>query len=256
MNISLTLITKFIILLGLHAMCAWAQSDLTNKDKRQANTLYIAGQDIPPFFYMNDDKKIDGSFYKLTKSICESEKISCNFYILPFRRLQKYLQRGEVHISLPMAISKEREAIYNFSDIIHESKYVFFGKTAVSANIKTLKDIKQEVGVHSPSSTFNSLLKLKKEQNLDLVIVEETDVSHVFDKLTAGRYPLIFMNKDIVKHWVLKEKNTEYSYFENFENPISYRAAYTKDPKDQNLIKKFNEGLKKYINSKKVLSFF
>lgn len=223
----------------------------------QEETLQIAGQDIAPYYYLDKKGEINGFFFQITKNVCEQEKLKCNFIILPFRRVQQYISTGDIHITAPMAKTLEREMTLDFSEIVLSSGYEFFGKAEYIKSIKSINSINTNIGVHSPSATYTTLLSVQKQYNLDLRIKQETDVAMVFDKLARGRYDLVFMNKDISSMWIKETKNKEkFISYQDFSSPIDYRLAYTKKTKfakDDALLKKFKKGLEKFVKTKKFI---
>lgn len=243
------MLKKIIVILFIFSFKLFAQS---------VTPVYltIASQDIPPFFYTTKDGAIEGFFYQIVKDVCDQAKIDCQFKIYPFRRTQQYLRQGDVHICAPMAISLEREKEMSFSEVVYSSGYEFFGKKSYISTIKDIHSIQTNIGVHSPSSTYNALLKTVSHYKMKLRIKEETDVEMVFEKLKKGRYDLVFMNKDISKKWASENnsKEAEFISYDKYISPIDYRIAYTKaqiSPEHTKLLNLFKKNLTIYLKGPK-----
>lgn len=239
------------ILLILFIFC---QSLLAEEPTNINRHLDIASQAIAPYYFEKSPDEVDGYFYKIFKAVCERAQLDCHFKVYPFRRVLQYLIQGDIQMSAPMAQSADREKDMDFSEIIYSSGYQFFGKKDFINNIKNLKEIKGKVGVHSPSSTSNTLKSLQKEFKLDITIIEETDVDMAFEKLKKGRYDLIFMNKDISNIWA-KKNNTKKISFKSYDKyifAVDYRIAFTKkvQSKQADSLWRFKKELSLFLKSR------
>ncbi|EQC44203.1 ABC transporter substrate-binding protein [Bacteriovorax sp. Seq25_V] len=250
--------SKFIKYFVLFQIISTANSDdfsVTLSDRKlSSNTLVIAAQEIPPYYYGVQNGEVRGVFYKIAKDVCKQEKIDCQFFTLPFRRALHYIESGKIHITMPMGLLESRKKIMTFSPEILATGYVFFGGKDDIDKINDLTMFSGLIGVHTKSSTEKKLKNIIKEHNLNLEIKEETDVQDVLSKLERKRYKYIFVNKDIANDWQNKDssRRAKFKAYDKFLSPVNYHIAYTKNFESKEIqkkLEKFRDGLAKYIKS-------
>lgn len=250
---------KTISLTLLITLCLSSLADdfsvVLNQRKLSQETLVIAAQEIPPYFFTVNEQ-VQGLFYEVAHDVCEQEKLKCAFFTLPFRRALHYITSGKVHITLPMGKSDNRLEVMDFSEPVLNTGYVFFGHREYISTISNITNLSGAVGVHSKSSTENKLRQIIRDQKLKIEIEQETDVIQVFEKLTKKRYQYIFMNKEIVSTWQKdsQKRKEQYMTLLNFLSPIQYHIAYTKNFSSDLTAKNieiFKKGLNKYLKTKK-----
>lgn len=225
-----------------------------NKKNASESTLVIASQELPPYYYEIASGEIEGMFANITRDVCNRENLSCTFFTIPFRRALQYIETGKIHMTMPMGKFLSREKVMSFSPTILDTGYVFFGKKENIEKLKSINQIEGIVGVHSKSTTEKELLKVIKDNNLNLTMKKETGVDVVLRKLEKDRYNYIFVNKDAIRNWQRQDAQrlSKYQAYTRFISPIKYHIAYTKNFTNTEVqvnLQKFQKALDNYLES-------
>jgi len=108
--------------------------------------LKTAAQNSPPKFYKMNNKTMGGLCVDIMHAIEHiNPEIQFNGYqtFLPFKRLQVYLERGELDVFFGFKKTEKREQKYNFMDIpLYQINYVVAVRIDDKASINTFNDIR------------------------------------------------------------------------------------------------------------------
>lgn len=190
--------------------------------------IILVGQDIAPFFYI-EKEKVKGVYPKIFEKVCAELKLKCRFEVYPIRRLTGLLEEGKVHITAPFVKTPDREELFEFSTFVIATSYSFYGEKALVNKIKELSDMKDlEIGVHAPSGAEKYLKNVSSKCSNCLLITKESDLRKLADKLGNKRFPLIYINSMIADYYIKERKLKTIAKVKELEEPIFYRAAYSK----------------------------
>lgn len=106
-----------------------------------AREIRIAGQNFPPFNWVNEKKEMIGPMVDLFKDICKELGHTCKFEEMAIARSTELLANGELDIYLSNIPSQERST---FTSTGIPARSVYFAN--VKSKIGTIKDISQLEG--------------------------------------------------------------------------------------------------------------
>ena len=188
----------------------------------------FVGQDIEPFFFQDEKLPTSGIFKDVASEICRQMRHDCSFSITPFRRSLEAVKSGAATFVGPLALTPDRKDMFLFSDVVVRSSYTFYGQEKEVVNLKSIEDLRgKTIGVHSPSATEKSLLRINEKLGNSINIVNETGVETAIKKSQHNRYNLSYINQDIARAWIKNNKVGdlfEASFTGDF---VDYRFAFT-----------------------------
>lgn len=206
-------------------------------------TTYEIGTDITfaPFEFQNEDKEYVGIDIDLLKAIAKDQGFQVNLRPLGFDTSIQAVQSGQVAGMIAgMSITDERKQSFDFSDPYFESGIQMAVK-ADDNSIKSYKDLKGKTvaaKVSTESATF--LEKNQKKYGYDIKTYD--DANGVYGALKNGTVQAIFDDYPVIGYAVTKGEDLK--LVGEPEKGSAYGFAVKKG-KNQELLKKFNAGLKK-----------
>ncbi len=166
--------------------------------------------DFLPIDGQNSSGKFAGVQVELTEAVCKKLKYTCKFELLPIRRAEEMMAKGEADFMLGLAVSPQRKEIGYFSPMLTSSAYTFFAKAGAAKKYKALADVAgSTVGVHGPSGTQRSLESLNAKVSNKIKIEMEPVTDVPFKKLAGDRYGdngLVYSNRAVGTYMVQKMK--------------------------------------------------
>lgn len=140
-----------------------------------------------------------GSLVRLLQGVCGQLRWNCRVTVLPWRRAQGEIERGEADGAFPLLATAPRRLIYHLSLPVVDIQYAFFSRLEQSFSYQNGVPLgTRQIGVFGPSGTATALQELVAGQASTVVI--EPDNITVLRKLLAGRYGhdgLAFINRDV-----------------------------------------------------------
>ena len=133
--------------------------------------LFASDEAYPPLTYFHGNKP-RGLGVELAHALGEQLGRPVDIQLLPWAAAQVKLQQGEVDFVGPMAITLQRQKLYDFTAAFYRFEYVFLIRED-GKSIKTIRDLDgKRVGVTAGGYPRD---RLRSETALNLVLVEDTD---------------------------------------------------------------------------------
>lgn len=206
-------------------------------------TIYEIGTDITfaPFEFQNEDKEYVGIDIDLLKAIAKDQGFQVNLRPLGFDTSIQAVQSGQVAGMIAgMSITDERKQSFDFSDPYFESGIQMAVK-AEDNSIKSYKDLKGKT-VAAKVSTESATFLEKNQKKYGYTIKTYDDANGVYGALKNGTVQAIFDDYPVIGYAVTKGEDLK--LVGEPEKGSAYGFAVKKG-KNQELLKKFNAGLKK-----------
>lgn len=206
-------------------------------------TTYEIGTDITfaPFEFQNEDKEYVGIDIDLLKAIAKDQGFQVNLRPLGFDTSIQAVQSGQVAGMIAgMSITDERKQSFDFSDPYFESGIQMAVK-AKDDSIKSYKDLKGKA-VAAKVSTESATFLEKNQKKYGYTIKTYDDANGVYGALKNGTVQAIFDDYPVIGYAVTKGEDLK--LVGEPEKGSAYGFAVKKG-KNQELLKKFNAGLKK-----------
>ncbi|WP_413292753.1 substrate-binding periplasmic protein [Bdellovibrio sp. HCB185ZH] len=232
----------FIVLFSLLLMGASADRD----DDR----LTFVGYNMPPFYMRPDATGISGAVHEIAQSLCEREKLSCRFTILPFTEAMQNISDGKMEMGGPVAKTPEREKHYYFSTPLFHTRLAFFGLEKNVKNIKSLDDLKgKKIGVTKNSITFESLTEINESLKKKVDILPQKDTSVTVKMAELGTYHLAYLNEDYGKYWIQRYRS-KLQEVPELKKELDYHIIFSRKSMTEAQFAAIDAQLKKMIEEK------
>lgn len=229
---------SMLVLMALMVLMVWADNQ---------EILIVTGEWDP---YVSEKLPNYGPLSELITEICKEAHIKVKYQFYPWPRTEKMIEDGEAFAAYPYALSAERKSKYLVSDpiffavnpIMYYAKNPKMKKPLIYNKPEDLKPY--IVGVQSGSFIENELLKA------GVKVEKTTDMENSVKKLQMGRIDFIIDEQVFLYSCVTRVYPNEVDEFKtlskNFTEKIPNGVIISKKyPNSQELLKKFNEGLKK-----------
>ena len=117
--------------------------------KAQDNSvLFLGNEDLAPILYFEDNEN-KGIVIDILKSMEKHMSFKMAIKLMNWNEAQKMVERNEADVLLQINISKERLALYDFSDELLKSEFTIF-TSSERLDIRNLNDLNQmKVGVET-----------------------------------------------------------------------------------------------------------
>lgn len=206
-------------------------------------TTYEIGTDITfaPFEFQNEDKEYVGIDIDLLKAIAKDQGFQVNLRPLGFNTSIQAVQSGQLAGMIAgMNITDERKQSFDFSDPYFESGIQMAVK-ADDNSIKSYKDLKGKT-VAAKVSTESAAFLEKNQKKYGYTIKTYDDANGLYCSLKNGTVQAIFDDYPVIGYAMTKGEDLK--LVGEPEKGSSYGFAVKKG-KNQELLNKFNDGLKK-----------
>jgi polar amino acid transport system substrate-binding protein len=206
--------------------------------------LVFSFHDFPPFSTLADGKPA-GPFIEIIDAVCKEIHYDCSYQQMPNRRSKKTLREGIVNGNFPLGWNKGRDGWLWFTIPLMKTEYGFFGRDDNEFRYSKLEDIQGlKVGVFGPSNTSNSLEKIRnemKERGLKPIQIEmhPNADGRGLKKVSAGRFPLYYVNKDFGRHHLTELGISNVRYLGTHKE-LFYFAGFAKKHNQKRIIDEFN----------------
>lgn len=205
-------------------------------------------QDFPPFNY-EINGIVSGPAADIIREVCKDMKISCSFKLLPWRRAQASVKKGNANGLFVVGWTKERDKWLYFSHPIMETEYGFFVLKTNTLQFKQISDVEgYRVGVYGPSSTSKSLEKLRDQMEENQLHKITIDMTHddilSFRMLNRQNRNLdaVYSNRD-VGNTIIKMLSLKNIRYAGAQRKLKYYIAFSKQFTDKKVVDRFNATL-------------
>lgn len=234
----------FIVYLSLLSGYVFA-NDEDNK------IVKIAITDSPPFEFQ-EGNKIVGLDVEAARESFAVSGYEVKFVMVPWLRAVMLAETGRVDAVLSIKETQERKEKLLFSDSLGYTKSVFFKLSSLNIAPTNLNQLKKyTIGIladYPYGKKFNDI----KFPKLSVMISDNAQLRNL-KKLKAGRVDLVACEINLCNYLINKYPDElsgiDYIKTVDIEEIHPYYIAFSKSnmARSQELLQKFNEGLKKYI---------
>jgi polar amino acid transport system substrate-binding protein len=167
----------------------------------------FGAEPFPPFSYAENGKPA-GPMVEMVMAVCAAAEMTCTIEVMPWRRILKLAEIGELDgVCMALRIP-EREQQFFITDDVVQSSFTFFTQASSQFKYRKPEDLNNtSIGVYGPSGTSATLADLTADTNATTTL--ETDNLTALRKLAAGRYGpdgAILINRDVAMS-LMKENN-------------------------------------------------
>lgn len=224
--------------------------------------LPIAIENFPPFEFEHNGKII-GFDTEIVGQVLERLGYIPDIKVLPWARAQHYAKSGKISALYSLTISPERKQFYYFSDPLSTVKDVFFKLKDKNISWKTMGDLKEyRIGIsrgYTYAPVFMKALENRTFPIVDVVGGESPELRQL-RKIKAGRTDLC-IGEISVCQYLIKAHAPEFGMIDYIDQPIgeirSYHIGFSKKwPKSEELVRKFNAELAKFVAEGRRRSIF
>jgi polar amino acid transport system substrate-binding protein len=216
--------------------------------------LPVGLSEFPPFEYKNASGKVVGADTEIVEAVLRRAGYVPDFKVQPWARVQQSALRGEFAMVFSMTKSKEREALYWFSEPINAVKDVFFKDKKTPLLWKTYDDLKTMRVGGSAGYGYDAGFKqasIEKRFAAYLEVFDAEPESSGLRLLSSGAIDA-FVCEVSVCQYLIKINAPKFDHLNFSPQPIGlvrpYYAAFPKSwPNSENLQREFNAGLAKLI---------
>ena len=218
------------------------------------HALPVGLSEFPPFEYKNASGKVVGADAEIVEAVLRRAGYVPDFKVQPWARVQQSALRGEFAVVFSMTKSKEREALYWFSEPINAVKDVFFKHKKNSLPWKTYDDLKAMRLGGSAGYGYDAGFQQAIAEKRFAAYVEVFDAepeSSGLRLLSSGAIDA-FVCEVSVCQYLIKANAPKFDHLDFSPHPIGlvrpYYAVFPKSwPNSENLQREFNAGLAKLI---------
>lgn len=183
----------------------------------------------------------------LVSAICKAGGIEPVYQFYPWKRAELKVARGDLFAAFPYAISEERKATFDFSDVLFYgvNVFVYYQKQLKSALPLTYQNLEDLHGYRIGCISGSFLYPLLEKAGLRYEPTTTLDQS--IKKLVAGRIDLIIDNRDVIFDAIQRLYPDEISYFKVLPKPLEKTPTALlvsrTYPDSKTILEKFNKGL-------------
>ena len=207
---------------------------------KEALTFYVVN--YHPYMIVSDKNEISGMDVDVVSAAFKESGQSVNFDVLPWKRIMKLMQRGEVAGGLSCSKRKGRESYMLFSDHISFTRQAAITKISTdTSKIKQLADLKNySVTTVSGWGTADQL----KKHNIDYIATQNMrsgliSVLHRdIDVFYGPEIPSMYRAKKMGEQGSIKA-----TYMDNVAANELHLCISKTYPNSQDILESFNHGL-------------
>lgn len=199
----------------------------------------------PPFTFQDKDKKRVGIDMELLKEISKIENFTYTVKPMSFNvAAQTVSNRQADGIIAGMTITPEREKIYDVSNPYYKTGVVF--AVAPDSTIKTPADLKgKTVAAKTGTASADYAVSLSKKYNFKITYFSDSNI--LYNDVIAGNSDACFDDEPVIKYAI--KSGIKLKVPDQTPANAGYYAFFVKKGQNQELLSKFNDGLKKLKES-------
>ena len=207
----------------------------------KALTFYVVN--YHPYMIINDNNEISGMDVDVVSAAFKEVGQSVNFEVLPWKRVMKLMQRGEIAGTLSCSKRKGREAYMLFSEHISFTRQAAITKSSTdTSKIKQLADLKNySVTTVSGWGTADQM----KQHDIDYIATQNirsglVSVLHRdIDVFYGPEIPSMYRAKKMGEQGSIKA-----TYMDDVAANELHLCISNTYPSSQEILESFNQGLK------------
>jgi len=217
----------------------------------------IVTQEWSPFITKNENNI--GILLKVISESFKLEGYDVVYQFVPWKRQIVMLKHGKADAAAVWSYKPERKEYFLYSNPVYKTNYVFFHLKDFNFNWETVSDLVEKAKNNLPDAMIGGILGYTYGDSLDnaeknkfIAIDRVNNERQNFDKLLLGRIKLFPVDK-VVGYYFLKQNyppgivSNITHHAKSLRSNLSY-LVFSKNLKKQkrieNLLKKFNSGLK------------
>ena len=233
---------KFIAMLsavlGLFMLGTFAQPHIQAASEK----TYTIDTDVtfPPFVYANTENKYVGIDLDLLKAIAKEEGFKVNIRPVGFNAAIQSVSSGQADGMIAgMSITDERKQKFDFSDPYYSAGIVMAVKEG--SGIKSLSELKgKRVAVKTGTSGADYANSIKDKYSFQVVTFDDSD--SVYNDVLNGNSVACFEDSAVMAYAIKNGLNLKIVTKPTNTTEVGFAV---KKGQNQELLKKFNEGLAK-----------
>ncbi|WP_185817655.1 substrate-binding periplasmic protein [Shewanella atlantica] len=209
--------------------------------------LKFVTHDFPPFSHESGGT-LSGAAIDIVRQTCSEIEISCPIELLPWKRSQFKVKRGQAQAMFVIGWNNKRDQWLTFSPPLLKTQYGFFVNRTNPLDYQSLSDLAgAKVGVLESSNTSDHLKKIRQqmiELNLDPITIQGIhDNKLVFKMLdNEGRnIEMIYSNRD-VGNTVIAQYDLQNIRYAGPNEELYYYIGFGRKHADKDLVGRFNRG--------------
>ena len=234
------MIKKLIGLLSF--ICASCFLFFSSPVTNAAEKTYQIGTDVtyPPFEFANKDNKYVGIDIDILKAIAKEENFKVDIKPVGFNAAVQSLQSGQLDgVMAGMAMTDERKVKFDFSDPYYKTGFVM--AVAKDSKINSLNDLRgKRVAIKTGTAAGDYANSLKDKYGFTTVTFDDSD--NMYNDVVNGNSVACFEDNPVMQYAI--KTGTALKIVTKPAQGGYYGFAVMKG-KNQELLKKFNAGLKK-----------
>ena len=228
------------LFLILSSLCAFLF--LFGNGTIKAEKTYQIGTDVtyPPFEFANKNNQYVGIDIDILKAIAKEENFKVNIKAVGFNAAVQSLQSGQLDgVMAGMAMTDERKVKFDFSDPYYKTGFVM--AVAKNSKINSLDDLRgKRVALKTGTAAADYANSLKDKYGFTTVTFDDSD--NMYNDVVNGNSVACFEDNPVMQYAI--KTGTKLKIVTKPAQGGYYGFAVAKG-KNQELLKKFNAGLKK-----------
>ena len=228
------------LFLILSSLCAFLF--LFGNGTIKAEKTYQIGTDVtyPPFEFANKNNQYVGIDIDILKAIAKEENFKVNIKAVGFNAAVQSLQSGQLDgVMAGMAMTDERKVKFDFSDPYYKTGFVM--AVAKNSKINSLDDLRgKRVALKTGTAAADYANSLKDKYGFTTVTFDDSD--NMYNDVVNGNSVACFEDDPVMQYAI--KTGTKLKIVTKPAQGGYYGFAVAKG-KNQELLKKFNAGLKK-----------
>ena len=208
----------------------------------KAEKTYQIGTDVtyPPFEFANKNNQYVGIDIDILKAIAKEENFKVNIKAVGFNAAVQSLQSGQLDgVMAGMAMTDERKVKFDFSDPYYKTGFVM--AVAKNSKINSLDDLRgKRVALKTGTAAADYANSLKDKYGFTTVTFDDSD--NMYNDVVNGNSVACFEDDPVMQYAI--KTGTKLKIVTKPAQGGYYGFAVAKG-KNQELLKKFNAGLKK-----------
>lgn len=222
-----------------------------------ADTVRITNGEWPP--YLSENLKYYGVASRIVTEAFTLEGIKVEYGFFPWNRALLLAQKGKWDGSAVWAYSEDRNRDFYFSEPVIESKWFFFHLKTTEFSWEKLDDLKKFKIGGTLGYIYNKKLDAaEKEGKIKIFRVPKDEQN--FEKLARGRIDVFPVDIDvgyqILNNLFSEEKVKLFTHYPRPVKDTTFSLILSRAVKhNENMLKKFNKGLKQLKANGKVDQF-
>ena len=215
------------------------------------NSIKLSNGEWEP--YLSENLKHYGVASHIVTQAFQNAGIQVDYVFLPWKRAYEDAKAGKVHGSLIWSYVEERTQDFYYSDTVIISESVFFHLKSKNFEWSSAGDLKK----YKIGGTIGYKYKFQEEPGGDALVLDEASSDELnFKKLLNNRIDAFPVSKDvgyamITSNFLPREVKQFTHHSKPYDQTKFFLLLSRAVPENEQIVKKFNEGLAKLKSSGK-----